>query len=228
MTSEQSHQLFLVDEANKKSYTLTVSLEEYEKASIDPDYGGILLVEHLKAGRAIRMEDIQIQDNCIGESCNDENVPVNHQSDQPFRAENVGIEDEPLDVSCHKNRLDTHQKDQESTAYNWKEDETFLLIECYRKEGIHLLVRKPDISAALQKCVSTFNSILLEKKGKTVPFSKCSSKIDSLKRIYREKLDLKNKSGGASITWTYFEVISQEILEKLLVAMERKIPYFST
>ncbi|KAK0169343.1 hypothetical protein PV328_012177 [Microctonus aethiopoides] len=173
MTSQQSHQLFLIDEGNKKSYTLTVSLEEYEKASTDPDYGGILLVEYLKAGRAVRMEDIQIEDNCIGELCNDENVPANDQSDQPFRVENVEIEDEPLDVSCHKNKPDNHQNDQEFTVYNWKEDETFLLIDCYQKEGIHQLVRKQDVTAALRRCVSTFNCILLEKKGKTVPFSKC-------------------------------------------------------
>ncbi|KAK0178564.1 hypothetical protein PV327_007442 [Microctonus hyperodae] len=116
MTSQQSRQLFLVDEGNKKSYTLTVSSEEYEKASTDPDYGGILLVEHLKAGRAVRIEDIQIGYNCIGELCNDENVAANDQSEQPVRVENLEIKDELLDVSCHKNKQDNHQSDQESNV----------------------------------------------------------------------------------------------------------------
>ncbi|KAK0070841.1 hypothetical protein PV325_013992, partial [Microctonus aethiopoides] len=37
---------------------------------------------------------------------------------------------------------------------------------------------------------------------------------NGLKRIYREKLDLKNKSGGASMTWIYFEVPVIELRPK--------------
>lgn len=68
------------------------------------------------------------------------------------------------------------------------------------------MARKIDISAAFNRCVLRFNKILEEKKGKNMPHSKCSTKMDSLKRTYRENLDLKNKSGEKPVKWVYFEV----------------------
>ncbi|XP_034935473.1 uncharacterized protein [Chelonus insularis] len=210
-------ELHLYDEEKQQSYPFHVTQEEYLRAYAEPGYGSQLLHQYMKKGYEIA--DVNVQERPIDASCASVEESISQENIAPnsmncYEIADVNVQEWPIDASCAPVEESISQENiapnsMNSTPHNWTDDGTFLWIDCFAKEGVHLLSQKKDKSDALKRATTKFNTILLEKKGKQIPHQKCVSKMDLLKRLYKEKLDLKNKSRGAADKWIFFDVMHE-------------------
>lgn len=85
---------------------------------------------------------------------------------------------------------------------SWTHEQTLLLINLYRQEYMKMGSGKILLRKLWQLVAQG-----MKEKGYDIPATKCSTKMDALKRQYKKVIDHNRQSGNNLITYKYFDVI---------------------
>lgn len=108
------------------------------------------------------------------------------------------VEEELPEVDCSYNNLETIKSTTNATeSHRWTEQETKLLLSTYAKYASLLSTGKmlnKDLWIVLSKRLN-------------ISVAKCQTKMDTLRRKYKEVKNSATKTGNVQTKWMYFDVI---------------------
>ncbi|XP_011684294.1 PREDICTED: trihelix transcription factor GTL1-like [Wasmannia auropunctata] len=87
---------------------------------------------------------------------------------------------------------------------NWTHEQTLLLINLYGQEYEKMKGGKMLLQKLWQLVAGR-----MKKKGYDISASKCSTKMDALKRQYKKVIDHNNQSGNDLMTYKYFDELDE-------------------
>ncbi|XP_071576950.1 uncharacterized protein [Temnothorax nylanderi] len=211
--SENLIPLKLMDAATNKLYTLYLSPHTHHRAMKDTDFSTKLLEKHKKTVNNSLKQILPIYQN--------ENSQKHPSTDSQESCSNASVSsdfstDYGNEECVNENEFDENDgstlntlKNKDNNRHLWTKNETLLLLSLYKEYEEALSRGKLTYRKVFNNIGKSMNS-----KGYGVTAAQCSSKIDTLKRVYKSVKDHNAQSGNSPKTCDFYEQLDDLFCNK--------------